>query len=100
MTAGQVYQAAGSRPRDVGAARLRLVECWAIIGGERDPLRAVWDERATDKDRRLLLAMAGCGAAESARRSGAAWCDLPASLRGDIERGLARFRAWADKVAP
>lgn len=95
-----VYLQAGNRPRDVGAARLRLVECRAVLGGERDPLRAVWDERATAKDRRLLLAMAGVSAVEAAHRSGAAWGDLPAALRGDIARGLDRFRGWAARVAP
>jgi hypothetical protein len=79
---------------------LKLVECRAIIGGARDPMRAVWDEQTTLKDRRLLLAMAGAGAAESARRSGVAWCDLPADVRGDVVRGLAKFKAWAAKVAP
>lgn len=84
----------------MSAPHLRLVECRAILGGERDPLRAVWDERASRKDRRLLLAMAGVGAGESVRRAGVAWCDLPASMRGDIARGLGRFRDWAARVAP
>lgn len=83
----------------MSAARLRLVECRAILGGARDPLRAVWDERATLKDRRLLLAMAGVSSVEAARRSGVAWGDLPAALRGDIARGLGRFRDWAAMVA-
>jgi hypothetical protein len=82
----------------MSAAHLRLVECRAILGGARDPLRAVWDERATRKDRRLLLAMAGVGVAESARRSGSSWCDLPPAMRGDISRGLGRFRDWAARV--
>lgn len=82
------------------SAHLRLVECRAILGGERDPLREVWDERAGAKDRRLLLAMAGASAADAARRVGSSWCDLPASMRGDIARGLGRFRDWAARVAP
>lgn len=40
------------------SARLRLVECRKVLGGEYDPLRAVWDDYATLKDRRLLLAVA------------------------------------------
>lgn len=100
MSGGALYLQSGGAPREVGAARLRLVECRAVLGGERDPMRAVWDERAALKDRRLLLAMAGVSAVEAARRSSAAWCDLPASLRGDIVRGLGRFREWAAKVAP
>lgn len=79
--------------------RLKLVECRAILGGERDLMRVVWDEQATNKDRRLLLAMAGQGAGMAARLSGRGWCDLSAELRVDISRGLARFRAWSERVA-
>ena len=52
----------------MSAARLRLVECRSILGGERDPMRAVWDEQATGRDRRLLLMMAGESAAQAGRR--------------------------------
>jgi len=80
------------------SARLRLVECRAILGGERDPFRVVWDEQATSKDRRVLLAMAGEPGAMVARRAGYAWCDLSAHTRGEILRGLGRFGAWAEKL--
>lgn len=83
----------------LSAARLRLVECREILGGARDPLRAVWDEQATAKDRRLLLAMAGRGSASDARLTGRAWCDLSPELRGDIAGGLRKWRAWSERVA-
>lgn len=82
----------------MSGARLRLVECRAILGGHRDLLRVVWDEQATNKDRRLLLAMAGQGAGMAARLSGRGWCDLSAELRGDISRGLQRFKAWSERI--
>lgn len=82
----------------MSAARLRLVECRQILGGERDPFRIVWDEQATNKDRRLLLAMAGEPPALAARMAGRAWCDLAANTRGEIQRGLKRFSAWAERM--
>lgn len=83
----------------MSAARLRLVECRQILGGERDSFRVVWDEQATNKDRRLLLAMAGEPPALAARLAGRAWCDLSAELRGKVQAGLKRFRAWSERVA-
>ena len=82
----------------MSAARLRLVECRQILGGERDPFRIVWDEQATNKDRRLLLAMAGEPSGAAARLAGRAWCDLAANTRGEIQRGLRRFSAWAERL--
>jgi len=84
----------------VSAAVVHLAEAWAILGGEYDPLRAVWDERATLKDRRLLLAMAGAAQAEAARWASVAWCDLRPEVRANITGGMRRFRSWAEKVAP
>lgn len=83
----------------MSAARLRLVECRAILGGERDAFRVVWDEQATAKDRRLLLAIGGESPQLAARLAGRAWCDLSAHTRGEILRGLGRFTAWAGKLA-
>lgn len=82
----------------MSAIRLKLVECRAIIGGERDPFRAVWDEQATNKDRRLLLAMAGEPPQSAGRLAGRAWCDLRADLRGQVLAGLKRFSGWAEKL--
>lgn len=81
------------------SARLRLVECRAILGGERDRLRAVWDDQATAKDRRLLLAMAGKVGPASGRLAGRAWCDLAAADRVAIAGGLRRWAGWAEKLA-
>lgn len=81
-------------------ARLYLVECRAKLGGERDPFRAVWDEQATAKDRRLLLAMAGEPPALAGRMAGRSWCDLSAEVRGNVQRGLQRFAGWAEKLKP
>lgn len=88
-----------SSARDVVGARLRLVECRAVLGGERDPFRLVWDEQATAKDRRLLLAMAGEPSSVAARYSGRGWLDLSADLRGKVKAGLKRFRSWSERVA-
>lgn len=82
----------------MSAARLRLVECRAILGGERDAFRVVWDEQTTAQDRRLLLAMAGESGAIAARRAGYSWCDLSANTRGEVLRGLRRFAGWAEKI--
>ena len=82
----------------MSAARLRLVECRAVLGGERDPLRVVWDEQTTAKDRRLLLAMAGRGVAQASRDAGRAWCDLLPETRADIAHGLRRWSAWAERL--
>ncbi len=78
---------------------LRFAELRAIIGGERDPMRAVWDERATLKDRRLLLAMAGRSAAQMAWVVTAKWVEVPAETRTAIAGGLRRWRSWADAIA-
>lgn len=72
-----------------------LKECRAILGGERDKMRLIWDERASEKDRKVLLAMAGATMAEAHYCKNKAWGDMRASLRGDITRGLARFSGWA-----
>lgn len=80
------------------ASHLRLVECRAILGGERDPFRVVWDQQTTARDRRLLLAMAGEPPQAAGRMSGRAWCDLSAHTRGEIVRGLGRFAKWAEKL--
>lgn len=82
----------------MSAARLRLVECRAILGGERDPFRVVWDDQTTARDRRLLLMMAGESQAQAGRHYGYAWCDLSAHTRGEVKRRLAEFSVWADKL--
>lgn len=82
----------------MSAVHLRVIECRAILGGERDKFRAVWDEQATVRDRRVLLVMAGEPAQAAGRLAGRAWCDLPAHTRGDVLRGLERFAAWAEKM--
>lgn len=82
----------------MSAARLKLVECRAVLGGVRDPMRAVWDEQATAKDRRLLLAMAGHSGPMAGRLALRAWGDLSAEDRGNVANGLRRWRAWADKL--
>lgn len=77
----------------------RLAEARAILGGVRDPLRAVWDQSASDKDRRVLLLLAGCSNGfEQAHYAGRAWGDLSAEIRGRIRAGLKRFRTWAALV--
>ncbi|KXB31743.1 hypothetical protein AT959_05155 [Dechloromonas denitrificans] len=82
----------------MSAIRLKLVECRAILGGERDPFRVVWDEQATTSDRRVLLAMAGEPAQSAGRLAGRAWCDLRADLRGRVLSALKRFSGWAEKL--
>lgn len=82
----------------MSGARLRLVECRAILGGERDAFSTVWNEQATVKDRRLLLAMAGEPAGLAGRLAGRSWSDLSAEVRGNIKRGLERFRGWAERL--
>lgn len=80
------------------AKREILAGCRAIIGGEYDPLRAVWDEQATAKDRRLLLAMAGHAGSMTARLASRAWCDLLPETRVAVAGGLRRFKAWAERL--
>lgn len=82
----------------MSAAAARLAECRAILGGERDKLRVVWDEQATAKDRRLLLAMAGHAASMAGRLSSRAWCDLLPETRTAIAGGLRRWSEWAGKL--
>ena len=79
-------------------AVVRLAEARAILGGVRDPLRLVWDDSASLKDRRLLLAMAGASEFEKGHLAGRAWGELSAELRGRVRLGLARFRKWAALV--
>ena len=83
--------------RDIAARG--LAECWQMLAGEYDPLRVVWDEQATQKDRRVLLAMAGCVPSIVGRRIYCAWCDLPVVLRTDIGLALRRYGAWVERLA-
>lgn len=82
----------------MSAARLHLVECRAVLGGERDAFRVVWDEQATQRDRRLLLAMAGEPPAMAGRLAGRAWLDLRPELRAEVKRKLALFKVWAERL--
>lgn len=82
----------------MSSARLYLVECRAILGGERDKFRDVWDCQASQRDRKVLLAMAGEPAQAAGRLAGRAWCDLSAHTRGEVLRGLGRFAGWADRL--
>lgn len=76
----------------------RLGDLRAILGGEYEPLRAVWDEQATAKDRRLMLAMAGHAGSMASRLSSMAWCDLLPSTRVAIAGGLKRWAEWAERL--
>lgn len=82
----------------MSAARLKLVELRAVLGGERDPFGNVWDFKATKKDRALLLMMAGKNSVDAGWLSGRAWSDLSAENRGNIKAGLRRFSGWAAKL--
>lgn len=82
----------------MSAARLRLVECRAILGGEYDAFRTVWDEQATDKDRRLLLAMAGKNRAACQTLSGRAWVDLAPEARVEIKSAMRKWREWSERL--
>ena len=77
----------------------RAAECRAVLGGARDAFRAVWDEQATQKDRRQLLLMAGCAVPLVSRRLSCAWLDLPVEVRAEIKAALRRFKAWAEYLA-
>lgn len=79
-------------------ARLHLVECRAILGGERDEFRAVWEEQATHKDRKFLLQMAGEPLQSAGWRAGYAWLDLPVELRAEVKRKLRQFSTWAERL--
>lgn len=79
-------------------ARARIAECFEVIGGRRDDFAFVWEEQATNKDRRLMLVMAGEPMTLAARKAGRAWLDLPANTRGDIKRAVAKFKAWAERL--
>lgn len=65
-------------------------------------MRAAWDERATIKDRRLLLAMAGRVSEQANGLCGRQWGELTGELTGEtraaIVGGLRRWRAWADAL--
>lgn len=82
----------------MSTARLRLVECREILGGSYDPMRAIWDERATLKDKRLLLAMAGRVNAEAANLCTKPWESLTGETRAAVHGGLRRWREWADAL--
>lgn len=67
-----------------------------ILAGEVDEFRAVWDLKAGEKDRRLMLAMASCTMGEAQLLAQRAWCDLKPDVRTRIKSGMRRFRAWAE----
>ena len=80
------------------AAVVVLAEARRLLGGEYDPLRGVWDSKASEKDRRLLLALAGVSGVDARRLVGRAWSDLRPEVRADIASGLRRFSGWAAKL--
>jgi len=82
----------------MSAAVVVLEEMRRTLGGEYDPLRAVWDVKANEKDRRLLLALAGVSGVDARRLSARAWGDLRANVRGDMAAGLRKFGAWAKRL--
>ena len=77
----------------------RLAECRAVLGGERSRMREIWDCEANDKQRRVLLAMAGrVQGAQVSLWASSSWVLLPDYLRSEIVCGMRRFRTWADEV--
>lgn len=58
-------------------------------------MRAAWDERATIKDRRLLLAMAGRVSEQANGLCGRQWGELTGETRAAIVGGLRRWREWS-----
>jgi len=87
-----------ARPMSRAEKGAVLAECWRVLGGGHDPLRAVWDEQTTTKDRRLLMAMAGMAKSRIDKRVGWAWCDLSPEDRVSIKGGLRRWSAWAGRL--
>lgn len=79
----------------MSTARLRLVECREILGGSYDPMRAIWNEHATLKDKRLLLAMAGRVNTEAANLCTKQWETLTGETRAAVHAGLRRWGEWA-----
>jgi hypothetical protein len=75
-----------------------LADCRAVLGGDRSVMRSVWDEHASERDRRLLLMLGGVSGAMLSRHADAPWCDLPADRRSEVIRGLRRFAVWADRL--
>lgn len=97
MSAGAVgYISKGADSRALVGQK--IAECRAILGGEYSPMRAVWDEQATQKDRSLLLKMAGHAGSMATRLSSRAWCDLLPETRAAVEGGLRRWREWSDRL--
>lgn len=94
----EVVDLAAERAARAARSAERLAECWSILGAEYDPLRVVWDEQATAKDRRLLLAMAGQVQTMAARLAGRQWCDLLPETRAAIAGALRRWRGWAERL--
>jgi hypothetical protein len=85
----------------MSAARVfDFAAAFEILQGKHDPMRRIWDEQASSSDRRLLLSMARATASDAAAFGRREWSKLPANVRGDVVAGLARFKGWAERVAP
>lgn len=78
-------------------ARARLAECRAIVGGEHDRMRGVWDAAGV-KDRRLLLAMGGNDSVVGARNASRDWVALSPEIRQSVSDGMRRWLRWAEAV--
>jgi len=76
-----------------------LARCREALAGAGDAFALVWDGRASDRDRRLLLALGGVAAEDAACLRKKAWRDLRPEVRGAVKRGLTRFKVWADGLA-
>jgi hypothetical protein len=78
------------------AAARAFAEMRAILGGERDSFCPVWDAKASERDRRLLLAMAGCqSGTEQFSLAQRSWRELSPEIRSRVKYGLAKFQLWA-----
>ena len=97
VTAGAAMSAAVVLDR--AAARERLAECRAILGGVYDPMTPKW-ARAAVRERRFLLTIAGGYPASLKNRYAEvpSWGGLPSEVRVAIKIGLSRLRSWADEV--
>lgn len=76
-----------------------LAACRAVLSADGSPMGLIWDAQAGDRDRRLMLVMAG-ESSETARRLAARpWREQSPERRAAILAAMRRWREWAGRLA-
>ena len=81
------------QPNDICTAQLALAQCRAILGGQYDPMRSVW-EASSERRRALFLSIAG----QRPHYVHRTWLELPVETRGLIRGGVRHLKCFLNSL--